>query len=237
MTRPLIGLTTYGRNEKNQYQLLADYSWSIFRAGGAPILLPPVGDGSLAKTWLARMDALVLTGGGDMDPRLYGEERHPTMYTLDQERDTSEMVLAREALESDLPILAICRGLQVFNVALGGTLYPHLPDSFGEKVAHRLPPREPALHKVTLAPDCRLAALLGTDEVNGVSWHHQAIHQLGSGMVATGHAPDGVIEAAEIPACRWFIGVQWHPEMSSDHDPLQQRIFDGVVAAAASALS
>lgn len=232
MKRPLIGLTTYGRNEKNQYQLLADYSWSIFRAGGAPVLLPPVGGGSLAEIWLNRIDALILTGGGDMDPSLYGAERHPTMYTLDEERDTSEIVLAREALKSSLPILAICRGLQVVNVALGGTLHPHLPDVFGEQVAHRLPPREPTYHEVVLTPESRLAALLGTNEINGVSWHHQAIHQLGTGMVATGHAPDGVIEAAEIPSHPWFIGVQWHPEMSSEHDPVQQHIFEAVVAAA-----
>lgn len=229
--RPVIGLATYGRNEKNQYQLLADYSWSVFRAGGAPVLLPPVGDGSLAETWLSRIDAIIFTGGGDLDPNLYGGTVHPTMYTLDEERDHAEIALARAALQHDLPILAICRGLQVFNVAMGGTLYPHLPDVFGTRVAHRLPPREPASHEVSLAPESRLAHLLGATRVNGVSWHHQAIRDLGSGLIVTGSAPDGVIEAAEIPGHAWFIGVQWHPEMSADRDPMQQRIFDGLVAA------
>lgn len=210
----------------------ASYSWCVYHAGGAPVLLPPVGDGELTQTWLDRIDALILTGGGDVDPALYGGERHPTMYTLDAERDTSESSLAREALKRDLPILAICRGLQVFNVVMGGTLYPHLPDVFGSKVAHRLPPREPTMHSVHLEPNSRLARIVGTSELDGVSWHHQAIHDVAPGLVATAHAPDGVIEGAEAPDLQWFVGVQWHPEMSVDDDPRQQKLFDALVDAA-----
>lgn len=231
MERPLIGLTTYGRNAKDRYELQAAYSWCVFRAGGAPVLLPPVGGGELAQAWLDRIDALVLTGGGDVNPAMYGGNAHPTMYTLDAERDTSESSLAREALQRDMPILAICRGLQVFNVVMGGTLYPHLPDVFGNQVAHRLPPREPTLHSVRVTPGSKLATALRATEMEGVSWHHQAIRDMAPGLVATAYAPDGVIEGAEAPDRRWFVGVQWHPEMSADRDPVQQNLFDAVVEA------
>lgn len=231
MDRPLIGLTTYGRNAKGRYELQAEYSWCVFRAGGAPVLLPPVGGGELACTWLDRIDALVLTGGGDVDPATYGGKSHPTMYTLDAERDASESSLAHEVLERDLPILAICRGLQVVNVVMGGTLYPHLPEVFGSKIAHRLPPREPTLHSVRVTPGSKLANALGATEVEGVSWHHQAIRDMAPGLVATAYAPDGVIEGAEATDRQWLVGVQWHPEMSADRDPVQQRLFDALVDA------
>ncbi len=232
MARPLIGITTYGRNDGGRHELPADYAWTVYRAGGAPVLLPPVADGDLASAWLDRIDALILTGGGDVDPALYGGNMHPTIYNLDAERDRSETALAREALTREKPILAICRGLQVFNVVMGGTVYQHLPDVVGDEVAHRLPPREPTLHRVRLTPGSRLAQLLGVTEVEGVSWHHQAIRDLAPGMVATAHAPDGVIEAAEVAEHPWFVGVQWHPEMSAESDPLQQRLFDKFVEAA-----
>lgn len=231
MERPLIGLSTYGRNAKDRYELQASYSWCTYHAGGAPVLLPPVGNGDLSDVWLDRVDGLILTGGGDVDPAMYGGARHPTMYTLDAERDTSEASLARAALKRDIPILAICRGLQVFNVVMGGTLYPHLPDVYGEEVAHRLPPREPTKHDVRLVQDSRLANMMGGTVVNGVSWHHQAIHDVAPGLIPTAFAPDGVIEGAEAPDGRWLVGVQWHPEMSADHDPLQLRLFEGLVQA------
>lgn len=232
MIRPLIGLSTYGRNAHGRHELPADYTWSVYRAGGVPVLLPPVGDGELSGAWLDRLDALILTGGGDLDPALYDGGTHPTVYNLDPERDRSEIGLARKALDGDKPVLAICRGLQVLNVAMGGSLYVHLPDVVGEEVRHRLPPREPTLHRVTLEPDSHLARLLGVSEVEGVSWHHQGIRDLAPGLVATAHAPDGVIEAAEVPDHAWLIGVQWHPEMSAARDPLQQRLFDALVEAA-----
>lgn len=233
MDRPLIGLATYGRNAKGRYELQAEYPWCVYRAGGAPVLLPPVGNGELTDCWLDRIDALILTGGGDLDPELYGGLRHPSMYTLDRERDASEISLARAALRRDLPILAICRGLQVFNVVMGGTLYPHIPDVFGTTVAHRLPPREPTTHGVRLVPDSRLAHIIGATEIDGVSWHHQAIHDVAPGLVPTAYAPDGVIEGAEAPDRPWLVGVQWHPEMSAATDPHQQRLFEALVRAAA----
>lgn len=232
MERPLIGLSTYGRNAKDRHELPASYSWCTYRAGGAPVLLPPVGDGDVSEVWLDRIDALILTGGGDVDPALYGGVRHPTMYSLDAERDTSEASLARAALRRDMPILAICRGLQVCNVVMGGTLYPHLPDVYGDTVAHRLPPREPTTHGVRLTEGSRLAHIMGQTSIDGVSWHHQAIHDVAPGLVPTAFAADGVIEGAEAPGDRWLVGVQWHPEMSADHDPLQLRLFEELVAAA-----
>lgn len=227
---PLIGLTTYGRNAQGRYELPAAYSWAVYRAGGVPALVPPVGN--LARTWLDRLDALILTGGGDLDPALYDGDRHDTVYNIDPERDAAEMALARAVLERELPVLAICRGLQVLNVAMGGTLHPHLPDVMGDRVDHRLPPRDPTLHKVRLEPDSRLARLLGVTETEGVSWHHQGIRNLADGLVATAYAPDELVEAVELPDHPWLIGVQWHPEMSAERDPVQQRLFDELVSAA-----
>lgn len=227
---PLIGLTTYGQNAKGRYELPAEYSWAVYRAGGIPVMMPPVGD--LAAAWLDRLDALILTGGGDLDPALYDGGSHETIYDIDAERDAAELALAHELLERELPVLAICRGLQVINVAMGGTLHLHLPDVVGEAVQHRLPPRDPTLHAVRVAPDSRLAGLLGAVEAEGVSWHHQGIRDLAPGLAPTAYAPDGVLEAAERPDHPWLIGVQWHPEMSAAHDPVQQRLFDALVRAA-----
>ncbi len=226
MKRPLIGLATYGRNDRGRYELGAQYAQCVYRAGGAPALLPPVGDGELAGYWLDHVDGLILTGGGDLDPRLCGGDMHATNYNIDPERDGAELALAREALRHAKPALAICRGMQVLNVVMGGTLHAHIPDVFGDQVAHRLPPREPTVHSSRLIPGSRIARLLGVSDVEGVSWHHQAIDKVADGLVATAYAPDGVIEAAEVVDHPWFMAVQWHPEMSADEDPLQQRLFD-----------
>lgn len=232
MRAPLIGLTTYGRNEAGRHELPAEYSESLYRAHAIPVLLPPVNGDALAEAWLDRLDAVVLTGGGDLDPALYGGESHPTVYNLDAARDASELAVARAALKRTLPVLAICRGLQVLNVLLGGSLYEHLPDAVGEQVEHRVPPRDPTRHSVRVEPGTRLAEILGAGEVEGVSWHHQGIRSLGKGLKPTAYAPDGLIEAAELPEHPWCVAVQWHPEMSAAEDPVQQRLFDAVAQAA-----
>ena len=232
MTQPLIGLTTYGRNQGGRHELPADYSEAVVRAGGIPVLLPPVGGDALAGAWLDRLDAVILTGGGDLDPATYDGTPHPTIYNLDAARDRAELAVARAAVAGTKPVLAICRGLQVLNVVLGGTLYEHLPDVVGEQVAHRLPPRETTTHPVNITADTHLARIMGVTRAETVSWHHQGIRSLGRGLVATAFAPDGVIEAVELPAHPWCIAVQWHPELSAASDPLQQRLFDAVASAA-----
>lgn len=226
---PLIGVTTYGRGENNRYGLPAEYVDAVSRAGGVPVLVPPGGHSS--ATWLARLDGLVLSGGGDIDPLCYGGERHETLYGIDAERDAFEFELIAAALARRMPLLAVCRGLQLLNVYLGGTLHPHIPQAYGEAVIHRAPPREPTPHAVQIAADSRLAAILGQDEVVPSSWHHQSVKDLGSGLVAVAHAADGVIEAIDLPEYPWLVAVQWHPELTAASDPVQQGLFDALITA------
>lgn len=234
MSAPLIGLTTYGRNDGGRYELPAEYSQSIVRAGAIPVLLPPVGGGKLAEAWLDRLDGVILTGGGDLDPALYGGRTHPTVYNLDPERDSAEMGLARAALERTTPILAICRGLQVLNTVLGGSLCEHVPDVFGDSVMHRAVPHSPIPHGIRIEAGSRLASIVGVSETQSMSWHHQAIRTLGKGLTPAAYADDGLIEAAELPDHPWCIGVQWHPELSAANDAIQQKLFDALTRQAMS---
>jgi len=229
-TNPLIGLTTYGRSADNRYALPAEYVDAVRRAGGVPVLIAP-GETRLQEL-LEAVDALILSGGGDIDPDAYGGKRHAANYGIDAERDALEIELARHIVFTELPTLGICRGAQILNIAHGGTLIEHLPDEIGEQVLHRAPPREPIAHGIRLQPHSRLAQILGRVEFEAVSWHHQAPREVASGFTITGHAPDGTVEAIEMPTHRWLIAVQWHPELTAASDPLQQRIFDAFVDAA-----
>lgn len=227
---PLIGLTTYGRDEKNQVYLPAEYGDAVRRAGGIPVLIPP-GE----KRWrelLDHLDGCILSGGGDLDPALYGGQPHPSIYMVDPERDELEVTLARALFERDLPVLGICRGAQVLNIARGGTLIEHLPDEVGESVLHRLPPREPGPHPVTIEPGSRLASILEEVETECASWHHQAIRELAPGFRVTARAADGTLEAFEDPEHPWLVAVQWHPELTAHESPAQQRLFEALVKAA-----
>jgi putative glutamine amidotransferase len=230
MSRPRIGLTTYGRDENNRFSLPAFYVDCVRRAGGMALLLPP-GEIDPAEA-LAGLDGLILTGGGDIDPALYKGTAHEKIYMVDPERDRSEIGLILAATESGIPTLGICRGSQVINVAFGGTLIEHLPDVVGEAVPHRLPPREPTRHEIRLKPGCRLAKLLSREAFSAPSWHHQAVRRPAPSLEVVAHAPDGTIEGLELPDHPWMIGVQWHPELAAADDPLQQRLFDELVKAA-----
>ncbi|GAN81054.1 gamma-glutamyl-gamma-aminobutyrate hydrolase family protein [Acidocella aminolytica] len=232
MPKPLIGLTSYARNEQNRYELPANYLECVYRAGGTPVVLTPVGSGQSVPDWLDCLDGLVFTGGHDLDPALYGEQRHPTTEQISQERDQSEMILTHSALESGIPMLAICRGLQILNVALDGTLHQHLPESIGELVAHRASGDKPARHSSYLVPGSRLHEISGYNVTEGVSWHHQGINTLAPRLTPVAYADDCLIEAVELKDHPWCIGVQWHPEMSAESDPVQQRLFDALVQAA-----
>ena len=229
MSLPTIGITTYGRDEKANFTLPSEYVDAVRRAGGVPILFPPGETGR--RQLLALVDGLVLAGGGDMDPSLYNGSSHETVYMVDPERDASELNLARQVIDSGMPTLGICRGAQVINVVLGGTLYEHLPDVVGNAVAHRAPPREPTPHVVAVTEGTQLAAILGELEFEAPSWHHQAIRDVGPRLVVVAHAPDGTIEAFEMPDHPWLIAVQWHPELTAARDARQQRIFDAFVEA------
>ncbi len=227
--RPRIGIPTYGQNEENRFTLPRAYVDSVRRAGGIPFLIPP-GD-SDPRAYLSFIDGLVLTGGGDIDPRHYGGKSHESIYLIDAERDTAEFDFIRRAIDLRMPTLCICRGAQVLNVALGGTLHEHLPDVVNEEILHRAPPMEPTPHDVKIESGCRLAKILGESEFSVASWHHQAVRRTAPGLEVVGHAPDGVIEAVEMPDHPWLHGVQWHPELTADRDPVQQRLFDALIKA------
>ena len=181
---------------------------------------------------LNAIDALLLAGGGDIDPSLYGGAPHETIYMTDLARDEMELQLVRTALDAGMPMLAICRGTQVVNVALGGTLHTHLPEVYGEAVKHRLPPREPVPHPVRVEPGSTTAAVLGVTDCEPMSWHHQSIDQLARSTNIVAWAPDGVPEAIEIDGHPQVLALQWHPEETAASDPIQQKPFDWLVRCA-----
>jgi putative glutamine amidotransferase len=228
--KPVIGITTYGRDEKGRYTLPSEYVVAVARAGAVPVLIPPLPDH--AQAYLDLLDGIVLAGGGDMDPTHYGGDAHATLYGVDAARDALELELAREIVARRAPTLAICRGMQVLNVALGGTLIEHLPAVVGEDVLHRKPPRDPTPHAVRVTAGTRLAQIAGATDFAPMSWHHQAIRTTAPGLAAVAHAPDGTIEAVEMSEHPWLIAVQWHPELTADRDPSQQRLFDALARAA-----
>lgn len=240
MAKPTIGITPdvtvadthVGPIERLQLNL--DYATAVSAAGGIPVVLPPNLEPVDA---LALVDGLLLTGGGDIDPALYGAPVvHPETYGIAPARDAFEIRLVQHAIAHDLPILAICRGIQLLNVALGGTLIQHIPDAIANSLNHRqhelgIPVDEPA-HPVTVIPDTLLARILGTTWLLVNSYHHQAIDRPAPGLVITAYAPDGVIEAAELPSATFVVAVQWHPERLYRQHPLHQALFAALVDAA-----
>jgi putative glutamine amidotransferase len=203
------------------------YQDAIVQAGGQPVALPPsAGTLDDLTATLARFDGVCLPGGPDVDPHAYGaDEVHPAVFGVDPDHDALDLAMARTAVALGLPLLAICRGHQVLNVALGGTLVQHIGDHAVE--AHRF-----VHHEVRLDAGSRAAAAMGTEAPLCHSVHHQAIDRLGAGLVVTGRAEDGTIEAVELPD-GWVVGVQWHPEDTAAADHVQQRLFDAFVAACA----
>ncbi len=211
--RPGIGITLgYDMETTGRFSLRQDYVRAVEQAGGLPLVFAPstpTGAGEL----LARVEGLLLTGGSDIDPALYGARALPELGPVVRDRDEFEIALCREALDRNLPILAICRGHQVLNVATGGTLLQDIPSQLEGARNH-----DPALerwenaHEVRVLPGTKLGAILGKETVLVNSFHHQAIEKLGAGLVCSALAPDGVIEGVEAPGRRFVVGVQWHPE-------------------------
>ena len=237
--KPLIGITTSGRHENNfetkyyqSYFTVPDfYVEAVRRAGGVPVLLPP-GDLTDAETLIQRLDGFIITGGADVHPDHYdGNSAHPSLTTMDAERDDAELHLVRLLADQDRPTLCVCRGMQLLNVALGGSLTEHIPD-IREQDLHRSADGGWTMHPVHISEGSRLAELTGTHTVETFSGHHQAAKHISERLRVVAQSPDGIVEALEMPAHRWLIGVQWHPEKSAADDPTQQRIFDGLVRAA-----
>jgi putative glutamine amidotransferase len=230
--RPLIGISSYGRaGERQTFSVPCEYVDAVRMAGGVPIVLPPV-EGETPEG-LDAVAGLILPGGGDVDPAYYGGGHHDANYGISQERDHFELTLARVALSRrKLPLLCVCRGMQLLNVALGGDLIAHIPDRFGETVVHRTPQLKPVAHGVRLDPHSRLAALLDGTELVVQSVHHQAVGRLGEGLRPVAWSEDGVIEALESDRHPFVIAVQWHPELDALSDPRPMRLFEELVAQA-----
>jgi len=228
--RPLIGVTTYHREieERPRFYLPSAYVDAVRVAGGIPVLLTP-GEERPADL-LDRVDALVFSGGGDLDPAHFGGDHHPSSYFICEERDAFELQLMRAALERETPVLAICRGCQVLNVALGGSLHGHLEEVVGDAIPHRESQTLHTYHPVKLDPDSRLADLLGATEFAEVaSWHHQAVDRLGAGLRAVAWAPDGTPEALELAEAPQLLAVQWHPELQIEAGSPHRKLFEAVV--------
>ncbi|MFD5356940.1 gamma-glutamyl-gamma-aminobutyrate hydrolase family protein [Streptomyces sp. NPDC058657] len=227
-SQPFIGISTYfeasvkwGVWELPAALLPAGYPRLVQASGGSAVMLPPH-DPAHAAQVVSRLDGLVIAGGPDVDPRWYGAARDPRSGPPAPERDAWELALIRAALEAGTPLLGICRGMQLLNVALGGTLVQHLEGHMDTVGAF-------GQHPVTTVPGTRCAAVLpGGSDVP--AYHHQAVDRLGEGLVASAHAADGTVEAVELPQPAWALGVQWHPEMGTD-----LRLTRALVAAAVEA--
>lgn len=230
--RAVIGITLGDGDRPGFHSMRADYARSVERSGASPVVLPPLGP-EHAEALLERVDGLLLSGGVDVDPALYGRPRHPKLGRVDRERDEFELALTRHALRRDLPILAICRGQQVLNVATGGTLIQDLPSELEGVVTHEAPGRRTRrTHPVEVAAASKLSEILGPGPLSVNSFHHQAIDQLGEGLVVSGRCPgDGVIEAVEMKDRSFVVGVQWHPESFWKEPVSFQALFDAHAAA------
>ncbi len=233
--RPVIGITcslTASPIGDSIYPLerniiARDYARAIEYAGGTPFLVPHVGDMECINQYLGVLDGLILSGGGDIDPLLYGQEPHQNIGSVDRVRDEMELQLTQKALAQDLPILAICRGIQMLNVAAGGTIY--------QDIAAEMP--RPTLchsqngagwyasHTIDILSDSHLLQIFGSPTARVNSFHHQAVRDVGEGFMITAKAKDNVIEAIEAPTHRFAIGVQCHPEMMWEHHPEVLNLF------------
>lgn len=237
MRPPLIGVTTsvtVGQTPERAY-VNAAYLRAVQHAGGVPVALPPHLDGPARDALWRRLDGLLLTGGGDIAPERFGEPAHAAVYEVAPERDALELEMTERALADGVPVLAICRGIQVLNVALGGSLIQDLPTEVPGEIAHsQKAPREQPTHDVkVMVEGTRLGAIVESVELSVNSFHHQAIKRLGRGLREVAWAPDGVIEGVDMPDARALvIGVQWHPEDLVGRDAAARRLFASLVEAA-----
>jgi gamma-glutamyl-gamma-aminobutyrate hydrolase PuuD len=229
--KPIVGITTYltparwGVWDMAAALIPYDYVRAVEQAGGRALLVPPSEDG--VEETLDAVDGLIFSGGSDLDPALYGQEAHPETDGIVAERDRAELLLLQEALARDMPVLAICRGSQVLNVARGGDLVQHLPDVVGDE-KHKHTPGAWADHDVEIDEATRLGGLLGGERAPVKSHHHQGFGRVGDGLRVAARADDGTVEAVEDPEARFAVGVLWHPEAGED-----RKLFEGLVREAA----
>ena len=237
MTAPLIGITTSVTVDKvpERAYVNGTYIMAVQAAGGIPLLLTPHFTPEVQAALWQRLDGVILTGGGDIEPARFGEPRHPSVDDVSPARDELELGLTRRAVTDDVPLFAICRGIQVLNVALGGSLVQDLPSEWPNALVHsqKAPRHEPTHPVKVMGEGTRLGRVLGSLELEVNSMHHQAIKRLGDGLREVAWAPDGVIEGVEMAGDdRFVLGVQWHPEELVGHDQAARNLFAAIVDAA-----
>lgn len=238
--RPLIGITTSTSVDPvsgwEYYRSYVGCVTAIEQAGGLPLLIPVGLNQSALREIYDRLDAVLIPGGGDVDPSYYGDQQRYDLVNLDKVRDEAEINMIRWAVEDDLPLFGICRGHQVINVALGGKLVQDIPSEVQTELAHDIPdyqtPRGYEAHPVQIEANSRLAQILGTTTITVNSLHHQSVHQPAPGAQVTAYAPDGIVEATELPDKRFAMSVQWHPEDMISRSEETRRLFKAFVDAA-----
>lgn len=213
------------------------YYEAVAAAGGAPVLIPLLEDTAALRATYDACDGILIPGGVDLDPATYGETPHEKLGRIDRARDRVELQLTRWAIEDRKPLLGLCRGLQVINVATGGTLFQDIESQLEGAIRHDYFPtygfeRDHVSHDVAVLPTSRLRSLTNLDRLPVNSMHHQGVKRLGAGLVASAHSSDGLIEAAESTNGHWMVGVQWHPEVFDSNDPRTRDLFRGFVDAA-----
>ena len=235
--RPRIGMTMFSGREGHKFYTKVQYNYvrSIHDAGGVPILIPTLGDLDRSAEFAATIDALMLTGGEDMSPLTFGVEPRVELGQTDLERDRWELALLAACEERDLPVLGVCRGLQVINVHRGGTLYQDIHAETGSTLGHGpfQNPMESLHHTITIESSSRLGEIFGRSELVVNSFHHQALREIGRDLVVTARAADEVVEGAEDPGRPFYLGVQFHAEALPPIDPYYLRLFRALVEAAA----
>ena len=234
---PLIGITasrTASPSGLPQFSVIEAYVRAVTQAGACPVLIPSGLSGNELDTILQRLDGVLFSGGGDIDPIYYGVEPHPKVGEVDPDRDRVELHLLHKVVQEAIPFLGICRGLQLVNVGLGGTLYADIGDQLPGAHNHDFYPgwpRDHLAHAVQVAQGSRLAGILSLKLAEVNSLHHQAVCQLAPGLLPTAYSPDGLVEAVELPDHPFGLAVQWHPEWLTAHAPMQA-LFRAFVAAA-----
>lgn len=238
--KPLIGVTTsVSKNESFGITTLAAYDRNVValeRAGAIPVLIPCNLSEDTLRGLYERLDGILLPGGGDIHSDWWGEPLHPTANTLDPLRDATEVRLARWAVADDRPVFGICRGHQIFNVALGAALIQDIATEYSTEQKHDYfhpNPRNLRAHEIRLTPESRLAQIIGQTRIEVNSLHHQAVRRAADGLTVTALSPDGIIEATEIPDKRFALTVQWHPEDLAGEDDRMFNLFRAFVSAAA----